>query len=94
LSDGLLDIVIVNKMSRLRMLYAILRQVFSGEIRPYHDKKFHTDGIGYFQTKKLTLQNPQRAPLHIDGDPADTAATFEIRIIEKAFLLLIPTDRN
>jgi hypothetical protein len=28
--------------------------------------------------------------VHIDGDPAETAATFEIEIIENAFKLLIP----
>jgi len=89
LSDGLLDIVIVNKMSKARLLYAILRQVFSGEIRPYQDKKFQSDGIGYFQTKKLTLHNPQHAPLHIDGDPAETSGRFHIEIVVKAFCLLM-----
>ena len=90
LYDGLLDIVIVNKMSKMRMLWNILKQIRKGEVRPYEDKKYHRTDIGYFQTKKLTIQNPQRAPLHIDGDPATTAGTFEIEIIEKALRLLMP----
>ena len=90
LHDGLLDIVIVNKMSKMRMLWNILKQIRSGEVRPYEDKKYHRTDIGYFQTKKLTIQNPKKAPLHIDGDPSTTAPVFEIEIIEKAFRLLMP----
>ena len=90
LYDGLLDIVIVNKMSKMRMLWTILKQIRNGEVRPYEDKKYHRTDIGYFQTKKLTVHNPKLAPLHIDGDPAETAETFEIEIIEKAFNLIMP----
>jgi diacylglycerol kinase (ATP) len=90
LYDGLVDIVIVNQMSKLRMLWNVIKQIRKGEVRPYEDKKYHRTDIGYFQTKKLTIQNPQLAPLHIDGDPAATAAVFEIEIIEKAFRLLMP----
>ena len=89
LHDGLLDIVIVNKMSKMRMLWNVLKQIRKGEVRPYEDKKYHRTDIGYFQTKKLTIQNPQQAPLHIDGDPATTAGLFEIEIIENAFRLLM-----
>jgi YegS/Rv2252/BmrU family lipid kinase len=90
LHDGLLDIVVVNKMSKLRIIWTILKQIRNGQVRLYEDKKYHRNDIHYFQTKKLTIKNPQLAPLHIDGDPAETAAAFEIEIIEKAFKLLIP----
>lgn len=90
LHDGLLDIVVVNKMSKLRMIWSILKQIKKGQVRLYEDKKYHRNDIHYFQTKKLTIKNPQLAPLHIDGDPAETAAEFEIEIIENAFKLLIP----
>jgi diacylglycerol kinase family enzyme len=56
----------------------------------YEDKKYHNNDIHYFQTKRLTIQNPQLAPLHIDGDPVETTAAFEIEIIENAFKLLMP----
>ena len=90
LHDGLLDIVVVNKMSKLRMIWAILKQVSIGQVRMYEDKKYRHHDIHYFQTKKITINNPQLAPLHIDGDPAETAAVIEIEVIEKAFKLLIP----
>jgi diacylglycerol kinase (ATP) len=90
LHDGLLDIVIVNNMSKMRMVWNILKQIRSGQVRPYEDKKYHRTDIGYFQTKKLIIQNPQLAPLHIDGEVVATADSFTIEIIEKAFRLLMP----
>ena len=88
--DGLLDIVVVNKMSKAKMVYTLLKQVRLGQVKPAAEKKYHHNDIHYFQTKKLTIQNPSLAPLHIDGDPAVTSAFFEIEIIEKAFRLLQP----
>ncbi len=89
LHDGLIDVVIVNDMSKMRMLWNILKQIRNGQVRPYEDKKYHRTDIGYFQTKKLTIHNPGLAPLHIDGDPAETAPNFELEIIENAFKLLM-----
>ena len=88
LSDGLLDIVVVNKMSKLRLIWSVIRQVRMGQIRLYEYKKYHHNEIHYFQTRKLILFNPTMAPLHIDGDPATTADKFEIELITKAIRLL------
>lgn len=90
LHDGLLDIVVVNKMSKMRMIWTVLKQIRNGQVRLYEDKKYHHNDIHYFQTKKLNIKNPQLAPLHIDGDPAETVAEFEIQIIENSFKLLLP----
>jgi len=90
LHDGLLDIVVVHKMSKLRMIWTVLKQISNGQVRPYEDKKYHRNDIHYFQTKKLSIKNPGLAPLHIDGDPVATAPAFEIVIIENAFNLLMP----
>jgi diacylglycerol kinase (ATP) len=89
LHDGVLDIVIVNKMSKLRMMWTVLKQIKLGQVRPYEDKKYHHNEIHYFQTKAVTIHNPSLAPLHIDGEPVDTADIFEVKIIEKAFKLLM-----
>jgi len=89
--DGLLDIVVVNKMSKLRMVWSILKQITNGQVRLYEDKKYHQNHIHYFQAKKIIIKNLQLAPLHIDGDPAETAPVFEIEIIKNAFKLLIPS---
>lgn len=90
LHDGMLDVVVVNKMSKVRMVWSILKQIRMGRVRMYEDRKYHHTDIHYFQTKKLRIKNPGLAPLHIDGDPAETASAFEIEIIEKAFKLLVP----
>ena len=90
LHDGLLDIVVVNKMSKMRMIWTVLKQIRNGQVRMYEDRKYHQNDIHYFQTKKILIKNPRLAPLHIDGDPAETAPEFEIEIIENAFKLLMP----
>jgi diacylglycerol kinase (ATP) len=90
LSDGFLDIVIVNKMSKLKMVYTVLKQVRLGKVKPVAEKKHQESSIQYFQTKKLVIHNPSSALLHIDGDPCPTAKHFEIEVIEKAFRLLQP----
>lgn len=87
--DGLLDVVIVSKMSKLKLLYALGKQITLGEITNTR-KKFRTQDILYLQTKKLQIDNLQHAPLHIDGDPASTDAKFDIEIVENAFSLLQP----
>jgi diacylglycerol kinase (ATP) len=88
LHDGMLDIVIVNKMSKIRMIYALLKHVRFGILQDALEKGFQNRSIQYLQTKKLVIQNPGRAPLHIDGEPSKTSMVFEINIIEKAFRLL------
>jgi diacylglycerol kinase (ATP) len=90
LNDGLLDIIVVKKMSKLRMIWAVLKQVRKGEIKEYDAKTFHKKHVLYFQTEKLIIHNPDNAPLHIDGDPMSTAKKFMIQIIPSAFKLIQP----
>ncbi len=90
LNDGLLDIVVVNKMSKLRMLYSLIRQLRLGQVVPVADKKFHNRDIHYFQSAKLCILNPADAPFHRDGDPCATSKRFDIAVIPNAFRLLQP----
>lgn len=80
LDDGLLDIVIVKKMNKARTLLAVSRQIMGG--RP--------KDILYFQTPSLRIVNNDLAPLHIDGDPKDTAPEFNIRVLPKIVQLIQP----
>ena len=73
LNDGLLDIIVVKKMSKLRLVWAVLKQVREGKIKEYDEKTFHEKDVLYFQTNKLIIHNLNSAPLHIDGDPSNTA---------------------
>jgi diacylglycerol kinase (ATP) len=90
LSDGLLDVVVVKKMSKLRMLWAILKQISAGKINEYNEKTFHRRDVLYFQTPRIIIHNLEGAPLHIDGDPAETNKKFSIEIIPQAFKLIQP----
>ncbi|MCY7292147.1 MAG: YegS/Rv2252/BmrU family lipid kinase [Ferruginibacter sp.] len=87
LSDGLLDIVIVNNAGKFGLIFKLIQQIISGKIGSVGntDKTIH-----YFNTKKISIKNFDNAPFHIDGEPMETAPYFEIEIVENAFLLLQP----
>jgi len=90
LNDGLLDIVVVNKMNKLKMLFYILKQIRVGKAELISGKKIQHQGIQYFQAKNIVIENPSVAPLHIDGEPAETSTELNIKIIENAFRLIQP----
>jgi diacylglycerol kinase (ATP) len=90
LNDGLLDIVIVKKMSKLMMPFSIISQATGINALQRVGAHIRKNNIVYFQTDALTIKNPGKAPLHIDGDPVDTAEEFQIHIIRNAFRLLQP----
>ena len=87
ISDGLLDVVIVNKTNKLNVFLNIMKQLLFGKVKVFSDKKAI---VQYFQTKKISIVNIENAPLHIDGEPYKTAGNFEIEIIENALSLIMP----
>ncbi len=91
LSDGLLDIVIIRKMSKPMLLFHLLKQVISGKPRKAEEKMLN-QAVIYFQSAALRISNPSAAPLHIDGDPTETAGEFEILVLKKCFRLICPAD--
>jgi diacylglycerol kinase (ATP) len=88
LSDGLLDIVIVKKMAKPLLLITIMRQVLVGRIK--HVENSLQQPVIYFQTKELEIKNIDMAPLHIDGDPAETPENIKIKVLQKCFRLISP----
>ncbi|HEV3412490.1 MAG TPA: diacylglycerol kinase family protein [Puia sp.] len=90
LHDGLLDIVIVKKASRLRLLLSAIRQVMGGYKVTRAPVNAGTKKVLYFQTPGLVIANPEGAPLHIDGDPAPSANRFLIEVAPKAIRLIQP----
>jgi diacylglycerol kinase (ATP) len=88
LSDGLLDIVIVKKMSKLMLPFSMISQV-TGINAPQPARDYTSDkNIIYLQTPSLTIHNQDNAPLHIDGEPHDSSTEFHIRIQKHCFQLL------
>jgi diacylglycerol kinase (ATP) len=90
LHDGLLDIIIIKKAGRLKMMISAIRQVLGGYKLTAHPSSSGTKNALYFQTPSLTIYNPEGAPLHIDGDPAPSAGIFRIRVVPKAIRLIQP----
>jgi len=90
LTDGLLDVVIVTRQNKLALIWQALRQV-SGynpvqEVKTINEKA----GVIYLQTAAVTIQNPALAPLHLDGDPAETAEILNVQLLKESFRLIYP----
>lgn len=90
LDDGLLDIVIVQKMNKAKLPFAILKQIRGNNGLQQLVEDMAEKNILYFQTPSLTIRNLKHAPFHIDGEPAETAAEFKVEIIKKCFKLIRP----
>lgn len=85
LSDGLLDIVVVQKMNKFQLLLAVIYQIRYGDVQEGIFKKHR---ILYYQVKECELVNKSLAPLHIDGDPHPTSPHFSIKVIPSALSLI------
>ena len=88
--DGLLDIIVVQKMNKAKLVWAILKQLKFGKIMQISDSEENIKDILYFQTTSLKITNHNKAPLHIDGDPSETAEEFNIKILPKSLNLIHP----
>ena len=94
LDDGLLDIVIVQKMNKAKLPFAVLRQVRGNNQLQQLVENMAEKNILYFQTPSLTIRNLKHAPLHIDGEPAETTEEFKVEIIRKCFRLIQPEAKS
>jgi diacylglycerol kinase family enzyme len=88
--DGLLDIVVLKKTSKPEIVLSFIKQIILGQIQNISSKDFDKKNILYFQTKKLKIKNLELAPLHIDGDPAETSKEFSIEILPSVYKLIQP----
>jgi YegS/Rv2252/BmrU family lipid kinase len=88
LSDGLLDVVIAKKTAKSFFLFNVARQVLAGRLRNINTSL--DQPVIYFQTEKIKIENINNAPMHIDGDPAETPDKLVIEIKKKCFRLIQP----
>lgn len=88
--DGLLDIVIVNKSNKIQVVVAFVKQILFGKVSKISINKMKSKNLLYFQTKSIIVENPDLAPLHIDGDPTETSRRFSIETLPGAYRLLQP----
>ena len=90
LNDGLLDIVIIQKMNKAKLPFALLKQLRGNNKLQELVEDMSKKNVIYFQTPSITIRNVKYAPLHIDGEPRDTNAEFVIEIVRNAFELIQP----
>lgn len=91
LSDGLLDIVVVQRMLKAQLPLALLQQLTTGTPMAT-SKALKKSGVLYFQTDGLTIKNIDNAPLHVDGEPRETARKFTIKVLPACFKLIQPAE--
>lgn len=97
LSDGLLDIVIVTSQNKVSFVLQTLKQL-AGWNNLVRKESFgqpaslikNKKAVIYFQAENLKLINHSRAPLHIDGEPAETPDEINIEVKKKCFRLIQP----
>lgn len=90
LSDGLLDIVIVTSQNKLSMVLQTLAQLRGRNKLQTDTAAIKQKAVIYFQTDDLSVINHSEAPLHIDGDPAETPEKLRIDVKKKCFRLIQP----
>lgn len=90
LSDGLLDIVIVTNQGKMSLLFQVFKQIRGKNKLSAEAVTIDKKGVIYFQTGKLIIRNLSQAPLHIDGDPAETPDEVCIEVKKRCFLLIQP----
>lgn len=90
LDDGLLDIVIVQKMNKAKLPFAILRQIRGNNKLQELVEDVTSKNILYFQTPSLKIRNIKLAPFHVDGEPGETQAEYKVELIRRCFKLLQP----
>jgi diacylglycerol kinase family enzyme len=82
--------VIVAKQNKLSVLWNTLMQVGGLNRVKEIDQLNENASLLYFQTDALEVYNPSGAPMHIDGDPAETIEEIKISVLPKGFRLIYP----
>jgi len=90
LTDGLLDIVIVTAQNKVSFVLQTLKQMAGWNVMEASSIITKKSGVIYFQTDKIEIINHSQAPLHIDGEPAETPDKLSIEIKKKCFRLIQP----
>ena len=88
LNDGLLDVVIVQKMNKAKLPFAVLQQMRGNNKLQDLVEDMSKKNILYFQTPSIKINNLKLAPLHIDGEPWETEENITFEIIKDCFKLI------
>ncbi len=84
LDDGLLDVVVLEKVSKLSFLTKILPKVFSGA----HVRE---SSVKVFRAREITISADRPFTMYADGDPIGELP-LRVRTIGGAVRVLVPTE--
>lgn len=93
LSDGLLDVVIITAQNKLSFILQTLKQLAGWNKLQTASLVRKNKAVIYFQTESLEILNHESAPLHIDGEPAETPEKIKIEVRKKCFRLIHPRGK-
>jgi diacylglycerol kinase (ATP) len=79
--DGLLDICLVNKMNKLKLLCWLPTIFFGAHLRLKH--------VEYFQAAQLRIETGRELELYADGEYA-CQTPVEIRLLPRALRVIVP----
>ena len=94
LNDGLLDVIVVQKMHKVKLPYAVLKQLSGNNKMQQLVEDMEHKNIIYFQTPNLEISNLKLAPLHIDGEAVPTAQHLWVKVLPNYFTLFVPASRK
>lgn len=90
LNDGLLDVVIVKKTTKLNVLISFVQHVLFGTKNPKSITVSAKKNLEYFNAQNIRIINKSNAPVHIDGDPLEVEKEYTIEILPSAYKLIQP----
>lgn len=82
LDDGLLEVVVLESVSKLRFLTGILPKVFSG-------RHVHEPGVRVFRAREVSVSADRPFTMYADGDPIGELPV-RVRALPRAVTMLTP----
>jgi YegS/Rv2252/BmrU family lipid kinase len=86
LDDGLLDVVVLESVGKVRFLIGILPKVFRGT-------HVHEAGVKVFRAHEISLSSDRPFTMYADGDPI-APLPVGVRALRGAITMLIPRARG
>ena len=77
-------------MNKAKLPFAIIKQLRGNNKLQQLVDDITKKNVLYFQVPCLTIRNLKYAPLHIDGEPVQTAEEVKFEVIKNCFELLQP----
>jgi diacylglycerol kinase family enzyme len=86
LDDGLLEVVVLKDVGKLRFLTRILPKVFSGA----HVREA---SVSVFRAQEISIGADRRFTMYADGDPIGELPV-RVRALRGAITMLVPRERG